>query len=144
MVIEQDFATYPLQHITKTLGTSPTQNSATYTLSRHRPPLSFSAPTPSLGETFNSNARGIPSRLDSISRNMSRILRHGVGPNECELTTLPEDGGSALLLDIVNRPAFIRYRTFPEYLRNLCPEVGRRNKARFERYESETGERIAC
>ena len=43
----------------------------------------------------------------------------------------------------MNRPTSVRFRTRPDGMRNLCFEVDRRNKARFECYQYETGERIA-
>ena len=64
---------------------------------------------------------------------------------EQKLPTLPEDGGSALVTDILNHPpTFVADYTEKSDLGEVCLEVDKDQKLRFEQYMSNTGERIAC
>ena len=84
------FTHFPEQYILHTLA-----NISPPTIDRHLICIGLGAlyhyfhPPIRVGRNFESYATDMPSRIDSISRNMRRILRQGPGRNEATLNTGP-------------------------------------------------------
>ena len=88
-------------------------------------------------------SQGKGNRMVSISKNLSRALRHGKDKNgEIEIRLDLNDGASALVNDLVAHPTFARLAATVDDIKSCAQEKGRDQKYRFDVYEANDGWRI--
>ena len=84
-----------------------------------------------------------PKRVISISKNMSRILRHGTDDaNEMPIELDLPSGASALVEDLMAHDTFKRLSATMDDVRRCAQEKDKSHKLRFDLYESHDGWRI--
>ena len=89
--------------------------------------------------------KGQGNRIVSISKNMSRILRHGTdGTDEPEIDLDLPSGASALVADLLVRPTFARLSTTVEDVQACAQEKDNSRKFRFDLYESRSWWRVGA
>ena len=89
-------------------------------------------------------ATGRMSRTQTISRHMSRMLRHGANPREHRLDLDLADGGSVLISTLLRHPTYARLHVAQSEIMEICKEQDSSHKLRFDVEATRGGPKVRC